>query len=137
MEALLHTVHLADLADRRARVLSRGQKPRLGLARALVNDPSVVLLDEPTSGLDPRSRIELRDILRSLAAQGRTLLVSSHILTELWPTGACTPRCAACPTAPASPSAISRWAAATATGRGRSRASDCGHRLGGSPPRKA
>ena len=83
VEALLHTVHLADLADRRARVLSRGQKQRLGLARALVNDPSVLLLDEPASGLDPRSRIELRDILRSLAAQGRTVLVSSHILTEL------------------------------------------------------
>jgi ABC-2 type transport system ATP-binding protein len=83
VEELLHTVHLADLADRRARVLSRGQKQRLGLARALVNDPTVLLLDEPASGLDPRSRIELRDILRSLAAQGRTVLVSSHILTEL------------------------------------------------------
>lgn len=83
VEALLHTVHLADLAERRARVLSRGQKQRLGLARALINDPSVLLLDEPASGLDPRSRIELRDVLRSLAAQGKTVLVSSHILTEL------------------------------------------------------
>ena len=82
-DELLHTVHLADLADRRARVLSRGQKQRLGLARALINDPSVLLLDEPASGLDPRSRIELRDVLRSLAAQGKTVLVSSHILTEL------------------------------------------------------
>ncbi|GAB3439667.1 ABC transporter ATP-binding protein [Phycicoccus ginsengisoli] len=82
-DELLATVHLADLADRRARVLSRGQKQRLGLARALVNDPSVLLLDEPASGLDPRSRIELRDVLRGLAAQGRTVLVSSHILTEL------------------------------------------------------
>ena len=82
-EELLATVHLSDLADRRARVLSRGQKQRLGLARALVNDPSVLLLDEPASGLDPRSRIELRDVLRGLAAQGRTVLVSSHILTEL------------------------------------------------------
>lgn len=83
VEALLHTVHLADLAERRARVLSRGQKQRLGLARALINDPSVLLLDEPASGLDPRSRIELRDVLRSLADQGKTVLVSSHILTEL------------------------------------------------------
>lgn len=82
-DELLHTVHLDDLADRRARVLSRGQKQRLGLARALINDPSVLLLDEPASGLDPRSRIELRDVLRSLAAQGKTILVSSHILTEL------------------------------------------------------
>jgi ABC-2 type transport system ATP-binding protein len=82
-EELLASVHLEDLGDRRARVLSRGQKQRLGLARALINDPSVLLLDEPASGLDPRSRIELRDVLRGLAAQGRTVLVSSHILTEL------------------------------------------------------
>jgi ABC-2 type transport system ATP-binding protein len=82
-DALLATVHLEDLADRRARVLSRGQKQRLGLARALINDPSVLLLDEPASGLDPRSRIELRNVLRGLAAEGKTVLVSSHILTEL------------------------------------------------------
>ena len=80
---LLELVHLGDLADRPARVLSRGQKQRLGLARALVHRPSILLLDEPASGLDPRSRIELRDILRELAASGATLLVSSHILTEL------------------------------------------------------
>ncbi|MEO8519416.1 MAG: ABC transporter ATP-binding protein [Dermatophilaceae bacterium] len=80
---LLDLVHLSDLADRPARVLSRGQKQRLGLARALVHHPTVLLLDEPASGLDPRSRIELRDILRGLAASGATLLVSSHILTEL------------------------------------------------------
>ncbi len=80
---LLDLVHLGDLADRPARVLSRGQKQRLGLARALVHQPSILLLDEPASGLDPRSRIELRDILRRLAASGATLLVSSHILTEL------------------------------------------------------
>lgn len=82
-DELLRLVHLDDLADRPARVLSRGQKQRLGLARALINDPSVLVLDEPASGLDPRSRIELRDILRDLAGQGRTILVSSHILTEL------------------------------------------------------
>lgn len=80
---LLRLVHLEELAERPARVLSRGQKQRLGLARALINDPSVLVLDEPASGLDPRSRIELRDVLRRLAGQGRTILVSSHILTEL------------------------------------------------------
>jgi ABC-2 type transport system ATP-binding protein len=80
---LLDLVHLGELADRPARVLSRGQKQRLGLARALVHQPGILLLDEPASGLDPRSRIELRDILRRLAASGATLLVSSHILTEL------------------------------------------------------
>jgi ABC-2 type transport system ATP-binding protein len=80
---LLDTVHLTELADRPARVLSRGQKQRLGLARALVHDPQVLLLDEPASGLDPRSRVDLRVLLRRLAGEGRTVLVSSHVLTEL------------------------------------------------------
>lgn len=82
-EEVLAQVHLEDLADRRARVLSRGQKQRLGMARALLHRPTTLILDEPASGLDPRSRIELRDLLRSLAASGTTVLVSSHILTEL------------------------------------------------------
>ena len=80
---LLDTVHLAELADQPARVLSRGQKQRLGLARALVHDPQVLVLDEPASGLDPRSRVELRVLLRHLAGQGRAVLVSSHVLAEL------------------------------------------------------
>lgn len=80
---LLARVHLTEFAHRPARVLSRGQKQRLGLARALVHDPQVLLLDEPASGLDPRSRIELRDLLRALAADGKTVLVSSHVLSEL------------------------------------------------------
>jgi len=82
-DEVLEQVHLADLADRRARVLSRGQKQRLGMARALLHRPTTLLLDEPASGLDPRSRIELRDLVRGLAAAGTTVLVSSHILTEL------------------------------------------------------
>ena len=80
---LLATVHLTEYADRPASVLSRGQKQRLGLARALVHDPSVLLLDEPASGLDPRSRVDLRLLLRRLADEGRTVLVSSHVLAEL------------------------------------------------------
>jgi ABC-2 type transport system ATP-binding protein len=80
---LLVLVHLADLADRPTQVLSRGQKQRLGLARALVHSPSVLLLDEPASGLDPRSRIELRTIVRDLAQAGTAVLVSSHVLAEL------------------------------------------------------
>jgi ABC-type multidrug transport system ATPase subunit len=79
----LERVYLVEFATRPARVLSRGQKQRLGLARALVHDPSVLLLDEPASGLDPRSRIELREVLRGLAAEGKTVLVSSHVLSEL------------------------------------------------------
>ncbi|MEW1834643.1 ABC transporter ATP-binding protein [Microbacterium sp. NPDC079995] len=80
---LLTTVGLETLGDAPARVLSRGQKQRLGLARALVHDPRVLLLDEPASGLDPQARIDLRLLLRSLASEGRTVLVSSHILSEL------------------------------------------------------
>lgn len=81
--ALLDQLYLTELATSPARVLSRGQKQRLGLARALVHDPDVLLLDEPASGLDPRSRIELRQTLRGLAGQGKTVLLSSHVLAEL------------------------------------------------------
>ena len=80
---LLAEVRLEPLADAPARVLSRGQKQRLGLARALVHDPSVLVLDEPASGLDPGSRVELRHVLRRLADDGRCVLVSSHVLSEL------------------------------------------------------
>ncbi|MGZ4625196.1 MAG: ABC transporter ATP-binding protein [Kineosporiaceae bacterium] len=83
IEELLSIVHLDDLADHPTQVLSRGQKQRLGLARALAHDPDVLLLDEPASGLDPRSRIELRGIVRHLAGLGKAVLVSSHVLTEL------------------------------------------------------
>jgi ABC-2 type transport system ATP-binding protein len=69
--------------DAPVHTLSRGQKQRLGLVRALVHDPEVLLLDEPASGLDPRSRVELRDLLRRLAGEGRAVLVSSHILSDL------------------------------------------------------
>jgi ABC-type multidrug transport system ATPase subunit len=81
--ALIDLLGLDELADRPSRVLSRGQKQRLGMARALVNDPSVLLLDEPASGLDPAARVALRDLLRRLAEEGRSILVSSHALDEL------------------------------------------------------
>jgi ABC-type multidrug transport system ATPase subunit len=80
---MLARVHLGEYAHSPARVLSRGQKQRLSLARALIHDPQVVLLDEPASGLDPLSRVDLRDLLRALAAAGKTVLVSSHVLSEL------------------------------------------------------
>jgi ABC-2 type transport system ATP-binding protein len=80
---LLDVVHLSEYLTQPVHVLSRGQKQRLALARALIHQPRVLLLDEPASGLDPRSRVELRDVLRGLAAQGVAVLVSSHILNEL------------------------------------------------------
>lgn len=80
---LLELVHLAEFADRPAHELSRGQKQRLGFARALVNRPRILLLDEPASGMDPRSRRELRDQLRVVADEGCAVLISSHILPEL------------------------------------------------------
>lgn len=83
VDELLDLVHLTEFAGQPVHVLSRGQKQRLGVARALVHKPDVLLLDEPASGLDPRSRIELRDLLRAQAQQGAAVLVSSHILSEL------------------------------------------------------
>ncbi len=80
---LLEQARLTEFADRPVHTLSRGQKQRLGLMRALVHEPSVLLLDEPASGLDPRSRVELRSLLRSLAADGATVIVSSHLLGDL------------------------------------------------------
>lgn len=80
---MLAAVHLGEMARTPARVLSRGQKQRLGLARALIHRPQVLLLDEPAAGMDPRSRAELRVLLRELASSGVTVLVSSHILPEL------------------------------------------------------
>jgi ABC-2 type transport system ATP-binding protein len=80
---LLDLARLPEKAQLPVHSLSRGQKQRLGLARALVHDPDVLLLDEPASGLDPRSRVELRDLLRRLAGEGKTVVVSSHILADL------------------------------------------------------
>lgn len=82
-QELIELVDLESLAEQPTRVLSRGQKQRLSLARALVHDPRVLLLDEPASGLDPGARISLRILLRRLAAEGRTVVVSSHVLAEL------------------------------------------------------
>jgi ABC-2 type transport system ATP-binding protein len=79
-------VELTDLKTLRLRKtgsLSRGMRQRLSVARALVHDPKVLVLDEPASGLDPRARIEFRALLKELRAMGKTLLISSHILTEL------------------------------------------------------
>jgi ABC-2 type transport system ATP-binding protein len=85
-QALRHTMSftgLDRLAEKPIRGLSKGMKQRLCLGRAMIHDPSVLILDEPAAGLDPRARIELREMIRELAARGKTILISSHILTEL------------------------------------------------------
>lgn len=80
---LLEQMKLEDKVDFFVDGLSRGMKQRLCLARALIHDPELIILDEPASGLDPRTRIEYMDTLRDLREQGKTLFVSSHILSEL------------------------------------------------------
>jgi ABC-2 type transport system ATP-binding protein len=80
---LLELVDLSTKKDAYVQTLSRGMRQRLCLAHALVHDPQILLLDEPASGLDPRARIEMRELLRELRSMGKTILVSSHILSEL------------------------------------------------------
>ena len=80
---LLELVDLSHKAESFVDSLSRGMKQRLGLARALVHDPKVLILDEPASGLDPRARVELRELMLELQRMGKTVLISSHILSEL------------------------------------------------------
>ena len=82
-EELISLVGLEHLAAQPTRVLSRGQKQRLSLARALVHNPIVLLLDEPASGLDPQARVELRQLVRRVASEGTAVLISSHVLAEL------------------------------------------------------
>ncbi len=79
-------LELTDLQSKRSATvdsLSRGMQQRLGLARVLIHDPKVLILDEPASGLDPRARIEIRELLRELKRMGKTIMISSHILSEL------------------------------------------------------
>ena len=83
VDELLKLVDLADAADRRAGGYSLGMRQRLGLAAALLGDPRVLVLDEPANGLDPQGIRWLRDFLRSMAAEGRAVLVSSHVLAEV------------------------------------------------------
>ena len=83
IDATLAMVDLAGDANRRTGVFSLGMKQRLGLAAALLGDPEVLILDEPANGLDPEGVKWLRGLLRGLAGEGRTIFVSSHLLTEV------------------------------------------------------
>ncbi len=80
---VLDFTRLHPLAEKPMDGLSKGMKQRLCLGRALIHDPAVLILDEPAAGLDPLARIELREMIRQLAADGKAVLISSHILTEL------------------------------------------------------
>ncbi|MDF2628859.1 MAG: transporter ATP-binding protein [Symbiobacteriaceae bacterium] len=80
---LLELVNLSHKKDAYVDSLSRGMKQRLCLARCLVHDPNLLILDEPASGLDPRARVEMRELLHELHRMGKTILISSHILSEL------------------------------------------------------
>jgi ABC-2 type transport system ATP-binding protein len=83
VDAVMEFAGLVQLADKLTVELSKGMKQRVALGRTLLHDPKLLILDEPADGLDPRARIELRELLKALAAQGKAVLISSHILTEL------------------------------------------------------
>ncbi len=80
---VMELTDLTKLDRKLVSTLSKGMKQRLCLAKTLIHDPKVLVLDEPAAGLDPRARIELRELLRELRRMGKTILISSHILTEL------------------------------------------------------
>jgi len=83
VDAVIELTELGNLQQRLVAALSKGMKQRLQLARILLHDPKVLVLDEPASDLDPRARIEIRDLLLELRELGKTIFLSSHILTEL------------------------------------------------------
>src|SRR4051812_15351897 len=80
---VIEFTELGALLDRPADAVSKGQAQRLSLARTLLNDPEFLILDEPAAGLDPKARLEFKNLVRLLRDRGKTLLISSHILSEL------------------------------------------------------
>jgi ABC-2 type transport system ATP-binding protein len=83
IESIEEFTNLLGIRTKHLSALSKGMKNRVSVARALVHDPPVLVMDEPAAGLDPRARIELRELLKVLSGQGKAILISSHILTEL------------------------------------------------------
>ena len=83
IELTARRVHLLDRLDDKAESLSRGLRQRLAIGQAIIHDPQIILLDEPASGLDPKARHQLSELLLELRDEGKTLMVSSHILSEL------------------------------------------------------
>jgi len=80
---LLDIVGMSDWGDKRIGTYSKGMQQRIGLAQALVNDPELIILDEPTDGVDPVGRRDIREVLRTLQGQGKTVFINSHLLSEL------------------------------------------------------
>lgn len=83
IDNLLDLVNLTDKKDSYVDLLSRGMKQRLCLARSLIHNPEILVLDEPASGLDPRARVDIKEVLKQLREMGKTIMISSHILSEL------------------------------------------------------
>lgn len=83
IDRLVEFTGLEDMLEKQTDALSKGMKQRVCLARTLLSDPELLVLDEPAAGLDPRARIELRELVKALAAMGKAVLISSHILSEL------------------------------------------------------
>lgn len=83
IDNLLDIVNLTDKKDSYVDLLSRGMKQRLCLARSLIHNPEILVLDEPASGLDPRARVDIKEVLKQLREMGKTIMISSHILSEL------------------------------------------------------
>ena len=83
LEQIKEFTNLTGIRNKSLVSLSKGMKQRVSLARALLHDPPVLIMDEPAAGLDPRARIELRELLKVLSEQGKAILISSHILSEL------------------------------------------------------
>ena len=83
MDEVLEVVRLTDTGKKRAGQFSLGMKQRLGIASALLNHPKLLILDEPTNGLDPIGMEELRELIRSFSGKGMTVILSSHILSEV------------------------------------------------------
>src|SRR5688572_28760936 len=83
VESVIEFMGIGELRDRHVERLSKGLKQRVALGRAIIHDPQFLVLDEPAANLDPRARIEFRTLIRELAGDGKTILLSSHILTEL------------------------------------------------------
>ena len=83
VEQIEDFTNLLGIRQKMLKSLSKGMKQRVSLARALIHDPPLLIMDEPAAGLDPRARVELRELLKVLASQGKSVFISSHILTEL------------------------------------------------------